>query len=61
MNKDWRQPYRDMIEKCRENDRSINAWEADFLDSIEDWFNNSESLSVKQVETLERIYNKATR
>ena len=57
---DWRDEYRTQIEDCRKRDKMITAWEADFLDSIEQRLDERRELSAKQVETLDNIWNKAT-
>ncbi len=57
---DWRDEYRQQIEDCRQRDRMLSAWDADFLDSIESQLDDSRTLSVKQVEKLDEIWEKAT-
>jgi hypothetical protein len=58
MGRDWRDVYQEQIEECRNSDK-MNSWEADFLDSIEWSINDSETLTPKQIETLERCLEKA--
>ena len=57
---DWRDEYQTLLEDCRKRDHMLSAWDADFLDSIEDRLNRNNTLTTKQVEKLEEIWNKAT-
>ena len=57
---DWRDEYQAMIEDCRKRDHMLSAWDADFLDSIEDRLDGNNTLTLKQIEKLEEIWNKAT-
>ncbi len=58
---DWRDEYRQLISDCRKRDTKITAWEADFLDSIEARLDENRSLTPRQSETLDNIWEKATR
>lgn len=58
---DWRQVYFDLIADIRKRDRYLNAWEADFLDSIEGRLNDSMPLTDKQQGILDNIFEKVTR
>ena len=57
---DWRDEYQTLIEDCRKRDHMLSAWDADFLDSIEERLSGNNTLTTKQVEKLEEIWNKAT-
>ena len=57
---DWRDEYQTMIEDCRKRDHMLSAWDADFLDSIESRLSGNNTLTAKQIEKLEEIWNKAT-
>lgn len=57
---DWTTVYRTMIEDCRKRDRHLSAWDADFLDSIEERLDGKRTLSEKQTACLDRIWEKAT-
>ena len=57
---DWREAYRQQIKDCRKRERMLSAWDADFLDSIEDRLNGNNTLTVKQTEKLDEIWEKAT-
>lgn len=49
-----------MIADCRKRDHMLSAWDADFLDSIENRLNEARTLTPKQIETLDGIWEKAT-
>ena len=57
---DWRDEYRQQIEDCRKRERMLSAWDADFLDSISERLDDSRTLSPKQIEKLDEIWEKAT-
>jgi hypothetical protein len=57
---DWRDEYHQQIADCRKRERLLSAWDADFLDSIENRLNENRTLSPKQVEKLDEIWEKAT-
>ena len=57
---DWRDEYQTMLEDCRKRDHMLSAWDADFLDSIESRLSGNNTLTAKQIEKLEEIWNKAT-
>lgn len=60
MSGDWRDEYLTMIADCRERERLLSAWDADFLDSIESRLDDKRPLSTKQIECLEGIWERAT-
>ena len=57
---DWRDEYRQQIEDCRKRDKLLSAWDADFLDSIENRLNENHTLTAKQIDKLDEIWEKAT-
>lgn len=52
--------HRQQIEDCRKRDDRLSAWEADFLDSVENRLNERRELSEKQAAILDKIWDKAT-
>ena len=60
MSDDWRTEYRTMIADCRKRDKTLSAWDADFLDSIESRLDDRKPLSAKQIECLDEIWERAT-
>lgn len=57
---DWRDEYRQQIADCRKRERMLSAWDADFLDSISERLDDNRTLSPKQIEKLDEIWEKAT-
>jgi hypothetical protein len=57
---DWRDEYRTLIEDCRKRDHLLSAWDADFLDSIERQLDANRTLTLKQSNKLDEIWEKAT-
>lgn len=51
---------RQQIEDCRKRDTKLSAWDADFLDSIENQLNENRTLTQKQTDKLDEIWEKAT-
>lgn len=51
---DWCKPYLDMID-CVEQ-FSDNGWELDFCSSLRNRLANNQTLTEKQIEKLEQIY-----
>lgn len=58
---DWRDEYLQQIADCRKRDHRLSAWDADFLDSIENRLNENRTLTTKQIEKLDEIWEKATK
>ena len=57
---DWRDTYGQQIEDCRRRDNMLSAWDADFLESIEQRINSNNTLTPKQIDKLDEIWEKAT-
>ena len=60
MSDDWTTEYRTLIEDCRQRERNLSAWDADFLDSIEGRLDVKKPLTPKQIECLDGIWERAT-
>lgn len=58
---DWTSEYLTLIEDCEERCERLTSWEANFIDSIKDQLAEDRGLSPRQVETLESIWEKATK
>lgn len=58
---DWTSEYMTMIEDCENRSEYLTDWEATFLDSIKMQLVEGRSLSTKQIETIDRIWEKATK
>ena len=49
-----------MLDDCEARESKLTEWEAGFIDSISAQFENKGSLSQKQDERLESIWNRVT-
>ena len=58
---DWTTEYHQLIADCRARDTKLSAWDADFLDSIEGRLNENRTLTVKQIDCLDDIWEKVTK
>lgn len=52
-----RAALQEQIDALREYARGLDAWERDFLDSVEDWLNTHGFLTPAQRATLERLHH----
>jgi hypothetical protein len=51
---------KELIEDCMAREERLNEWEANFIQSISEQFADTEKLSAKQYETLNKIWDKVT-
>ncbi|KKL19927.1 hypothetical protein LCGC14_2460580 [marine sediment metagenome] len=49
-----------MIEDCLQRESKLSEWEAEFIDSIDSQLRGEGSLTQKQQEMLERIWDRIT-
>jgi len=49
-----------MIEDCEKRQEKMSEWEQGFIDSIDKQLGDGRALSIKQLETLEAIWDKIT-
>lgn len=57
---DWADEYFTQIEDCEARESRLTEWEGGFLDSIKKQLEQGRSLTSKQIEVLDRIWEKAT-
>jgi len=50
-----------LLEDCEIREERLNAWERGFIESIRDRLEADKALSEKQIETLEKIWEHATK
>ena len=50
----------DMISDCEKRSHLLNDWECNFIDSIRRQFDDTESISAKQEEILDKVWEKVT-
>jgi hypothetical protein len=58
--KHWTDEYREMIDDCQSRADRMSEWESGFMDSIEEQLHDTKSLSPKQVDILNRVWEKVT-
>ncbi len=58
--KTWVSEYAQMVEDCEKRESRLTEWEQSFIDSIGQQLLKERPLSVKQIETLEKIWERAT-
>lgn len=56
----WASEYLTMINDCEQRESSITDWERGYLDSLRAWIEDGRRPSEKQIERLEKIWEKAT-
>ena len=60
---DWLSEYKEMIDDClatKSREDRLTEWEAEFLDSVETQMVSKNTISQKQIDVLERIWEKVT-
>ena len=58
---DWRSEYYQMIYDIEQRVDKISTWEIDFIESIRDRLDAKKDLTLKQLETLDAVWEKATK
>jgi len=51
---------RQLLDDCEAREESLTDWERNFIDSIRHQFDKNGSLSERQYEVLEKIWNRIT-
>ena len=57
----WLDEYTQMVDDCEARESKLSDWEVMFLESIENRLAIGNSLTPKQIETLENIWEKVTK
>lgn len=61
MSENWTDEYRQLVSDCEARESRLTDWERTFIDSISKQLDNARPLSVKQIETLEAVWERATK
>ena len=56
----WTEEYLTLVRDCEQRESRLTDWERGFLDSIRAQLENELPLSVRQSETLDRIWERVT-
>lgn len=59
--RDWRSEYYQMIYDIEQRVDKISTWEIDFIESIRDRLDAKKELTPRQLETLDAVWEKATK
>ena len=57
---DWASEYRTMLEDCEKRESRLTDWERSFVDSLASQLDAGRRPSVKQIEVLDNIWERAT-
>ena len=57
---DWTEEYLTLIEDCEARESKMTEWEQEFMDSLRKQIEKGRRPSVKQVEVLDRVWEKVT-
>jgi len=57
---DWSSEYLQLIEDCEHRSEKLTPWEAGFIDSLSKQISQDRRPSPKQIDILDRIWEKAT-
>lgn len=57
---DWTEPYLKQISDCQDHESRLSDWERSFLSSLESQLEMGKRPSPRQIEVLERIYDKVS-
>lgn len=56
----WIDEYLTLVDDCEKRESRLTEWEAGFVDSIRNQLENEKPLSAKQIETLDKIWERVT-
>lgn len=58
---DWADEYLGQIADCEKREERLTDWERGFVDSLSKQLENGRRPSMKQIETLDNIWERATK
>jgi hypothetical protein len=56
----WSDEYLQMVTDCENRESRVNDWERGFLDGVRYRLESGEGISPRQIETLDRIWERVT-
>lgn len=56
----WQGEYLTMLDDCEKRESRLSDWERGFVDSLRAWIESGKRPSVRQIETLDNVWEKAT-
>jgi hypothetical protein len=57
---DWADEYLQLIDDCEARESRLSDWERNFIDSLRGQIERGRTLSPKQIETLDNVWERAT-
>ena len=57
---DWEIEYLTLLEDCEKREERLTDWERNFVDSLTKQIESGRRPSLKQIETLDSVWEKAT-
>lgn len=60
MSEHWSAPYMQLIEDCEKRSEKLTEWEQQFIDSLSRQIGNDRIPTQKQIECLDRIWERVT-
>ena len=57
---EWANEYLQMVDDCESRESRLTDWERTFVDSIKRQLGDGKTLSLKQIETLDEIWERVT-
>lgn len=59
--KSWKDEYQTLIDDCEKRESMLTDWERGFIDSLSKQLDRNNRPSPKQIDTLDNIWEKATK
>ena len=59
--KTWADEYLQMVEDCEKRESRLTEWEQGFISSISDWLESGRHPTPRQLDTLNDIWERATK
>jgi hypothetical protein len=56
----WRNEYYQLLDDCEARESQLTDWERNFIDSLRNRLDKEDSLTPKQIETLDTIWERVT-
>lgn len=53
--------HHEMIEDCLDRESRMSDWEEEFIESLEEWLANGKTLTERQAEKLEDVWERVTK
>jgi hypothetical protein len=61
MSESWESEYLRLLDDCEKREERLSDWERGFVDSMRRQIENGRKPTVKQIETIDRVWESATK